>query len=385
MKSRLFLKLAVVASVCGVLGSVNAVAADLLIGRLGSLKSPIASPTTIAAAEGFDLYIKRINDAGGVNGQKVRVVFRDDEFKPPMVITSAAELIANDKVLALVSPQGTPGTAGLVKEGLLTASQIAVVGPFTGDAKVLSGANVFPLRSTYEDEIAALARQIKAVGQKRVAYFYYNTSQGPLFAPVFEKIIKDAGLDYAGAVGFDINPAEDSQVQLVKQAAAKVALLKADAIFTFAVGPTFPMAMRALNEAAGKAVTRYTFSINNWESLVKRIGEAEAAGVVFSQAVPYPYSNNRQIVREYQSDIKKLAPDQKLNFAGLEGYMTAKVLVEALRRSGTNPSPQKVLNALQSLGRFDLGDHIINYSPSQRRVEPSVDVTIIGRDGKLRK
>ena len=65
--------------------------------------------------------------------------------------------------------------------------------------------------------------------------------------------------------------------------------------------------------------------------------------------------------------------------------MTAKVLVEALRRSGTNPSPQKVLNALQSLGRFDLGDHIINYSPSQRRVEPSVDVTIIGRDGKLRK
>ena len=136
---------------------------------------------------------------------------------------------------------------------------------------------------------------------------------------------------------------------------------------------------------SGKAVTRYTFSINNWESLVKKIGEQEAAGVVFSQAVPYPYSNNRQIVREYQSDIKKLAPDQKINFAGLEGYMTAKVLVEALRRSGLNPNREKVLNALQSLGRFDLGDHIVNYSANQRRVEPSVDVTIVGRDGKLRK
>ena len=385
MQLKFLPKLIAACGLWAVLATSNAAAAELLIGRLGSLKSPISSPSTVAAAEGFDLYIKRINDAGGVNGQKVKVVFRDDEFKPPMVVTSATELIEIDKVLALVSPQGTPGTAGLIKEGVLTTSKIAVVGPFTGDAKVLSGANIFALRSTYEDEIVALARQIKAVGQKRVAYFYYNTSQGPLFAPVFEKIIKDAGLDYAGAVGFDINPAEDAQAQLVKQAAAKVALLKADAIFTFAVGPTFPMAMRSLLEAAGKGVTRYTFSINNWESLVKKIGEQDASGVVFSQAVPYPYSNNRQIVREYQSDIKKLAPDQKINFAGLEGYMTAKVLVEALRRSGLNPSREKVLNTLQSLGRFDLGDHIVNYSASQRRVEPSVDVTIVGRDGKLRK
>ena len=385
MQLKFLPKLIAACGLWAVLATSNAAAAELLIGRLGSLKSPISSPSTVAAAEGFDLYIKRINDAGGVNGQKVKVVFRDDEFKPPMVVTSATELIEIDKVLALVSPQGTPGTAGLIKEGVLTTSKIAVVGPFTGDAKVLSGANIFALRSTYEDEIVALARQIKAVGQKRVAYFYYNTSQGPLFAPVFEKIIKDAGLDYAGAVGFDINPAEDAQAQLVKQAAAKVALLKADAIFTFAVGPTFPMAMRSLLEAASKGVTRYTFSINNWESLVKKIGEQDASGVVFSQAVPYPYSNNRQIVREYQSDIKKLAPDQKINFAGLEGYMTAKVLVEALRRSGLIPSREKVLNTLQSLGRFDLGDHIVNYSASQRRVEPSVDVTIVGRDGKLRK
>ena len=385
MQSKFLIKLVAAGSICGAFASFNVAAGELLIGRLGSVKSPIASPSTIAVSEGFDLYIKRINDAGGVNGQKFRVVFRDDEFKPPMVVSSAVDLIEKDKVIALVSPQGTPGTAGLIKEGILTASKIAVVGPFTGDAKVLSGANMFALRSTYDDEIAALARQMKAVGQKRVAYFYYNTSQGPLFAPVFEKIIKDSGLEYVGAVGFDINPAEDVQIQLVKQAAAKVAALKADAVFTFAVGPSFSIAMRSLLEATGKGVTRYTFSINNWEALVKKIGEQEAAGVVFSQAVPYPYSNNRQIVREYQSDIKKLAPDQKINFAGLEGYMTAKVLVEALRRTGANPSSEKVLNALQSLGRFDLGDHIVNYSPSQRRVEPSVDVTIIGRDGKLRK
>ncbi len=375
----------VLASLCFLAAPSHAVAAELLIGRLGSLKSPIASPSTVASAEGFDLYLKRVNDAGGVNGQKLRVIFKDDEFKPPMVIANAVELIEKDKVLALVLPQGTPGTAGLIKEGVLTSSQIALIGPFTGDSKVLSSINTFTLRSTYEDEITALARQMKAVGQKRIAYFYYNISQGPLFAPVFEKIIKDAGLEYAGAVGFDINPTEETQTALVEQAAAKVAALKPDAIFTFAVGPTFPMAMRSLLGAVGKGVTRYTFSINNWEGLIKKIGVPESAGVVFSQAVPYPYANNRQIVREYQSDVKKLAPDQKINFAGLEGYMTAKVLVEALRRAGAKPSREKVLNSLLTLGRYDLGDHVVNYSAAQRRVEPAVDVTIIGGDGKLRK
>jgi len=385
MQINMLRKCVILASLCAGLASVNATAADLLIGRLGSLVSPIASPTTVSAAEGFDLYVKRINDAGGVGGQKLKVVFRDDEFKPDLVLAGARELIEKDKVLALVSPQGTPGTAGLVKEGVLTDAPIALVGPFTGDAKVLASVNVFPLRSTYEDEVAALTRQMKAVGQKRVAYFYYNTSQGPLFAPTFEKIVKDAGLDYAGGVGFDIKPAAEEQARLVTQASIKLAALKPDAVFTFAVGPTFPLAMQALAQNVSRGVTRYTFSINNWEALVKKIGEQDAAGVVFSQAVPYPYSNNRKIVREYQEDLQKLAPQSKPNFAGLEGYMTAKVLVEALRRAGTNPTREKVLAALSGLGRYDLGDHVVNYSPSQRRVEPSVDVTILGRDGKLRK
>ena len=378
MQINMLRKCVILAFLWAGLASVNATAADLLIGRLGSLVSPIASPTTVSAAEGFDLYVKRINDAGGVGGQKLKVVFRDDEFKPDLVLAGARDLIEKDKVLALVSPQGTPGTAGLVKEGVLTDAPIALVGPFTGDAKVLASINVFPLRSTYEDEVAALTRQMKAVGQKRVAYFYYNTSQGPLFAPTFEKIVKDAGLDYAGGVGFDIKPAADEQARLIKLAA-----LKPDAVFTFAVGPTFPVAMQALAQNVSRGVTRYTFSINNWEALVKKIGEQDAAGVVFSQAVPY--SNNRKIVREYQEDLQKLAPQTKPNFAGLEGYMTAKVLVEALRRAGASPTREKVLAALSGLGRYDLGDHVVNYSPSQRRVEPSVDVTIVGRDGKLRK
>lgn len=366
-------------SVCG------SAHAELVIGRLGSLTSPIAAPSTASSAEGFDLYVKKINDAGGIGGQRLRVIFRDDDFNPKLVVERAQQLINEDKVLAICLPQGTPGTAALISAGVLKEAGIALLGPFSGDSQVLASASVFPVRSSYEDEVAALARQMTIIGQKRVAYFYYNTSQGPLFAPVFEKIVKAAGLEYVGAVGFDINPSADLQGPLIKEAAGKVAALRPDAVFTFAVGPTYPMAMHYLLEAVGRGVTRYTFSINNWESLIKKIGEDEARGVVFSQSVPYPYGGTRKIVLEYQDELKKGGPSLKPSFTGLEGFMTAKLLVSAIRRAGPAPTREKVFAALEALGRFDLGDYVVNYSPVQHRVEPSVDVTIIGSKGKLYK
>ena len=361
------------------------VRADILIGRLGSPSNPIAGPTTIAAAQGFDLYMQKVNGSGGIHGQQVKVIAKDDQFKPDLVVSQAHELIEKENVVALITPQGTPGTVSLIGDGILQKDNVAVVGPFTGASQVLSGDNVFPLTSSYEDEIAALARQMKNASQKRIAYMFYNTSQGPAFAPVFEKIVRDAGLEYAGSAGFDIVPDSAKQAELIKQASTRIAGFHPDGVFAFVVGPTFPVAMKFLQATLGPSVVRYTFSINNWKNLVTQAGPAIAAGVVFSQAVPYPYGADRRIVIEYQHDLAKYSPDVKPNSAGLEGYMTAKVLSEALRRAGPNPSSKKVLTALEGLGRFDLGDYVVNYSPVQHRVEPSVDVTIINSNGSLIK
>ncbi|MBV8620395.1 MAG: ABC transporter substrate-binding protein [Curvibacter sp.] len=359
--------------------------ADIVIGRLGSLKNPIPAPTTAAAAGGFDLYVRKINEEGGVAGQKLSVVFRDDEFDPRKVVERSRELINEDKAVVLITPQGTPGTEALIKEGVLKDEHIAVLGPFTGASQVLAAPNIFPLRSSYEDEVAAIARQMNILFQKRVAYLYYKTSQGPLFEPVFQRIVKEAGLEYVGSAGFDIDPDPAKQAQLVAKAVEQLKGQRPDAVFAFAVGPTFPMSMLSLKEVLGPAVGRYTFSINNWEALVKKIGAADAQGVVFSQAVPYPFGVKRKIVTEYLQDLKHYSPETTPNFSGLEGYMTAKVLVTALRRAGANPSREKVLAALEGLGRLDLGDYVLNYSPVLHRVEPSVDITIIGSTGNLMK
>ena len=60
-------------------------------------------------------------------------------------------------------------------------------------------------------------------------------------------------------------------------------------------------------------------------------------------------------------------------------------LVTAIRHAGPKPTKEKVLAALESLGRYDLGDYVLNYSPVLHKAEPSVDITIIGSQGRLIK
>ena len=116
---------------------------------------------------------------------------------------------------------------------------------------------------------------------------------------------------------------------------------------------------------------------------VKNAGLENARGVVISQAMPYPGNNSLAVVREYQKMMAQYAPGQPLTFFSLEGFMGAKIAVEAIRRAGPNPTRAKVIAALNTMKDFDLGGVFVSYSPDTRAGSKTVDLTIIGKDGKL--
>jgi ABC-type branched-subunit amino acid transport system substrate-binding protein len=99
--------------------------------------------------------------------------------------------------------------------------------------------------------------------------------------------------------------------------------------------------------------------------------------------MPYPEDNTLAVVREYQRILKQYAPDKTPSFFSLEGFMGAKIVVEAIRRAGPNPTREKVVAALNSMKDFDLGDFLISYSTAQRTGSKLVDLTIIGKNGTL--
>ena len=97
------------------------------------------------------------------------------------------------------------------------------------------------------------------------------------------------------------------------------------------------------------------------------------------------YRPQLPVVREYQSLLKKYAPEAEVNYTSFEQFLGAKVLVEALRGAGPAPTRAKVIKALESLQNYDLGGITLGYSPTNRIGSRYVEVTVIGSNGRLMK
>ena len=71
------------------------------------------------------------------------------------------------------------------------------------------------------------------------------------------------------------------------------------------------------------------------------------------------------------------------DYIGLEGMMAAKVVVEALRRAGPEPTSRSLNAALSRLRNLDLGGYVVDFSPGNHHGSRYVDITMIGRDRQI--
>ena len=80
-------------------------------------------PQTGPASPGYNkiddaarAYFDYVNSKGGVNGRSIKLVVKDDEYKAGRTITTARELINNDKVFAFFGSVGTQTHLAVVKD-----------------------------------------------------------------------------------------------------------------------------------------------------------------------------------------------------------------------------------------------------------------------------
>jgi ABC-type branched-subunit amino acid transport system substrate-binding protein len=88
-------------------------------------------------------------------------------------------------------------------------------------------------------------------------------------------------------------------------------------------------------------------------------------------------------VREYLRAIGDSG--QTPSFYGLQGFIEAKVIVEAVRRAPTPLTRQGLVTALESLGELDVGGMTVKFTPKSREGARFVDLTVVGSEGQLRR
>ena len=180
----------------------------------------------------------------------------------------------------------------------------------------------------------------------------------------------------ATAAGYERN------TDKAENAVAAIKASDAQAIIVILVNKPSAAFAKRYRESGG-SVRLYNISVVDPAKLVKLAGLENVHGLGISQVVPYLFATSMPVVRQFQELLKKYAPGEVVNYTSFEEFVGAKVLVEALRRAGSNPTRARVVKSMESMNGYDTGGITVGDPPANRIGSRFVDVTVVGRTGKL--
>lgn len=350
-------------------------AAQILIGQTAGFTGPVGAGVT-ETTEGAKLYLDAINSRGGIAGQKIELISMDDKFEPKLAADNARKLIETDGVVALFLNRGTPHTQAIIP--LLEQHGVALVAPSTG-AMVLHQPvqkYVFNVRATYQREAEQAVAHMASMGTTRIAVIHVDDSFGTDALAGAQKGFEAAKFKPVAVEKFDRSKPE------FMAAATAVVNAQAQAVMVYGSGSAVVEAIKALR-ARGSAAQVITLSNNASGGFVKSLGD-QARGVIISQVFPNERSIAYPFVRE-ALELAKARGTQEISPAMLEGFAAAKVLVEGLKRAGPKPTRERMVAALESIKKMDMGGMELSYSPTDHTGLDFADLSIIGPDGKFRR
>ena len=346
---------------------------EVLLGQSVALSGP-AKELGSEMRSGALLYFEQVNASGGVHGRRIRLQTLDDGYEPERTTANTRKLIEEEKVLALFGYVGTP--TSLAALPLFTEAKVPFVGAFTGAQALREPFNryVFNVRASYFDETEKIVEQLTTTGIKQIAVFYQNDAYGKAGLAGVERAMTKRGLKIAATATVERNTAD------VAKAVATLSATRPDAIVMVSAYTSVAAFVKGMKKA-GSAAQFHNVSFVGSRPLAAALGD-EGVGVAIAQVVPFPWSGTLPVTREYQAQARA-AGARDLSFTELEGYIAARVLVEGLKRAGRELTRERLVTALESLSRTDIGGFQVDYSSSNHNGSTFVDLTIIGRGGKF--
>jgi len=352
----------------------NGVSANrILLGQAAVFSGP-AAQLGIQMRNGIKTYFDYVNERGGVHGRRLDLISEDDRYEPSVAPSASKKLIEEHKVFALLGYVGTP--TGAAHLPVTTQARVPLVGMFTG-AEILRvpfNRYVFHVRASYYDETEKIVEQVVSTGGKKISVFYQADAYGEAGRKGTEIALTKR------AMKIHSNGTVERNTAKVEEAVKTIHASEPDAIVMVSAYTSCAEFIRQMKKA-GSGATFYNVSFVGSKALADALGQ-EGSGVAISQVVPFPWSTSVPVVKEYQQLAKK-AGFADYNFSAMEGFLTAKVMVEALKRAGKSPTREGLVDALEKMQDVDLGGFYVSYSPKNHAGSKFVDLTIIGRNGKF--
>jgi len=201
---RTFLFMGLVFSIALVFGiTTGAMAENIRIGVASPFTGDLAAYGDNVKA-GVSLKLKEINDAGGINGQKIELVWGDDLCAPKDAGTVGSKFAADKSIVAVIGHLCSSAT--LAAMPIYVRSGLAAISPTSTNPTIGDVGKGWFFRNCYTDDFQGkyLATYVvpKLLGKNSVAIFYENNDYAIGLKDAFSAGAKSAGVKVTGAEAY---------------------------------------------------------------------------------------------------------------------------------------------------------------------------------------
>ncbi len=349
-------------------------------GNKDSVKVGISCPLTGPLSkigkgylEGWELYFKKANSEGGINGKRIEWKVLDDGGEEAKAESNTKSLIdwGADVLAGYV---GGPAVRAAVDYIEREGEEVAFFFPLTSERFIKEDIKdkLYSIDPFYFDEIELMLTYfMREKGIYNMGIVYDDTCTSKFLADEVKYYISKFGVK---PIMVNVNDTM-ARTQLIEFHPDLIVLAAStDESMVF-----FEEMIKKIDAKRFPYVVAFS-SVFPWSYIKKIADKIVGCKFYFTQVVPHPKDLRYEVVREYLEAIHRFSPDIKPCFISLHGYIAAKLMVEILRKAkGT--SVFKIFTLAEATP-IDVGlDKPVRFSPVLHRIPLGVGLFCVKDKG----
>lgn len=315
---------------------------EVVVGNATPLTGNQASYKPVA--DGIKAYFDYVNDQGGVNGRKIRLVVKDSGYDPAKAVSVTRELVETDKVFAVLGTIGT--SVNSATYDYLNTQKVPDMYLSTGAAKwndFEGHPYVFGFLFGYPQEAEVFWKYIQQnLSGKKIGVLYQNDGFGRDYEKRFKEL---AGTSVVREESYEATATDvTSQMTALKNSGAEI-------LVQFTTPKFAVQATKFIYDSGWKATNIMTY-VSADPSVVEGAGTQAIEGTISGTFTPLLTDDNDPRVKAFKDIMQKYAPGAWPSTFALWGFAEAQLFVETLKRAGRNPTRASLIKAAEGIRDF---------------------------------
>ncbi len=314
---------------------------EIVIGSIQDLSGPLAGFGKQDRL-GMMLRVDEVNEQGGINGRKLRLIVEDSGYDPRRAVLAAQKLVNQDKIFAMVAHIGT--AQNMAAMPIQFEKNVINFFPITAAREMYEPFHrlKYSFAATYYDQIRHAAPKLaKEKGAKKVCSVYQDDEFGLEVLRGAEAGLKTIGMQLAEKTSYKRGATDfSSQVARMKSAGCDMVVL--GTIIRETIGVIGESRKTGFNPVFLGSSASYT-------DLIHKLGGKAMDGLYATMTVQQPYlDESSQPIRFWANKYKTKFNEDPTVFS-VYGYLAVDAFIRAATKAGPNLTTDSFIKAMDTM------------------------------------